>query len=112
MYRMNRQMRIEDFMFPYGQLDKDNEWVKLADLVPWDEAEEAYARLVVNNGHPQDFREAREKLEHVVDVYCEAYKLIKPRMRRRTPVLGQANRPRESPCEHRIWSQAAYQPGG
>ena len=42
MYRMNRQMRIEDFVFPYGQLDKNNEWVKLADLVPWDEAEEAY----------------------------------------------------------------------
>ena len=44
MYRMNRQMLIEDFVFPYGQLDKDNEWVKLADLVPWDEAEDAYAR--------------------------------------------------------------------
>ena len=41
MYRMNRQMRIEDFVFPYGQLD---EWVKLADLVPWDEAEEVYAK--------------------------------------------------------------------
>ena len=195
MYRMNRQMRIEDFVFPYGQLDKNNEWVKLADLVPWDEAEEIYARQFVNNGHPahparialgaliikqrlkcsdewtvrhvsenpylqyflglkeytskclfgastmvefrkrfpseeiaallaasapkedqddhngggsgenkgtlimdatccpadishpQDFQllnEAREKLEHIVDVYCEAHKLKKPRMRRRT----------------------------
>lgn len=198
MYRMNRQMRIEDFVFPYGQLDKNNEWVKLADLVPWDEAEEAYAKQFVNNGHPahparialgaliikqrlqcsdewtvrhvsenpylqyflglkeytskcpfgastmvefrkrfppeaiaallaastpkedqddhddqnggcsgenkgtlimdstccpadisypQDFQllnEAREKLEHIVDVYCEAHKLKKPRMRRRT----------------------------
>lgn len=44
MYRMNRQMRIEDFVFPYGQLDKNNGWVKLADFVPWDEAEEAYAK--------------------------------------------------------------------
>ena len=34
MYRMNKQMRIEDFVFPYGQLDKNNEWVKLADLEP------------------------------------------------------------------------------
>ena len=42
MYRMDRQMRIEDFVFPYGQLDKNNEWVKLADLLPWDEAEEIY----------------------------------------------------------------------
>ena len=24
MYRMNRQMRIKDFVFPYGQLDKNN----------------------------------------------------------------------------------------
>ena len=52
MYRMNRQMRIEDFVFPYGRLDKNNEWVKLADLVPWDEAEEVYAKQFVNNGHP------------------------------------------------------------
>lgn len=34
MYRMNRQMRIEDFVLSYGQLDKNNEWVMLADLVP------------------------------------------------------------------------------
>lgn len=39
MYQMNRQMRIENFAFPYGQLDKNNEWVKLADLGPWEEAE-------------------------------------------------------------------------
>lgn len=52
MYRMNRQMCIEDFVFPFGQLDKNNEWVKLADLVPWDEAEEQYAQQFVNNGHP------------------------------------------------------------
>ena len=52
MYRMNRQMRIEDFVFPYGRLDKNNEWVKLADLVPWDEAEEVYAKQFVNNGNP------------------------------------------------------------
>ena len=24
MFRMNRQMRIKDFVFPYGQLDKNN----------------------------------------------------------------------------------------
>lgn len=52
MYRMNRQMCIEDFVFPFGQLDKNNEWVKLADIVPWDEAEELYAQQFVNNGHP------------------------------------------------------------
>lgn len=45
-------MRIEDFVFPYVQLGKNSEWVKLADLVPWNEAEEACAKQFVNNGHP------------------------------------------------------------
>ena len=55
MYRMNRQMRIEDFVFPYGQLDKNNEWVKLADLLPWDEAEEIYEffDIAVVNDYPR-----------------------------------------------------------
>ncbi len=52
MYRMNDQLKIEDFVFPYGKLDVENEWVKLAALVPWDEAESAYAKQFVNNGHP------------------------------------------------------------
>lgn len=30
----------------------ENEWVKLAALVPWDVAEEEYAKQFVNNGHP------------------------------------------------------------
>lgn len=36
--------------------------------------------------YSQDFQllnEAREKLEHIVDAYCENHKLKKPRMRRR-----------------------------
>ncbi len=39
-------------MFPYGKLDLENDWVKLAALVPWDVAEEQYAARLVNNGHP------------------------------------------------------------
>ncbi len=52
MYKDNSQMRIEDFEFPYGKLDAENDWVKLAALVPWDVAEERYAARFVNNGHP------------------------------------------------------------
>lgn len=52
MYRIDRQIRIEDFVFPYGQLDKNNEWIKLADITPWEVAEEMYAKQFVNNGHP------------------------------------------------------------
>ena len=52
MYRENSQMRIEDFVFPYGELDPENDWVKLAAVVPWEAAEEEYAAQFVNNGAP------------------------------------------------------------
>ncbi len=52
MYKDNSQLRIEDFVFPYGKLDPENDWVKMAALVPWDVAEERYAAKFVNNGHP------------------------------------------------------------
>lgn len=42
MYKDNSQPRIEDFVFPYGKLDPENDRVKLAALVPWDVAEERY----------------------------------------------------------------------
>lgn len=40
MYRRQRtnQMTIEDFMLPFGgKLKADNQWIKLAELMPWDE---------------------------------------------------------------------------
>lgn len=52
MYKDSGQLRIEDFEFPYGKLDPENDWIKLAELVPWDVAEERYAAQFVNNGHP------------------------------------------------------------
>ncbi len=50
MYKDHSQLRIEDFVFPYGKLDPENDWGKLAALVPWDVAEERYAARFVNNG--------------------------------------------------------------
>ena len=52
MYRDNSQLRIEDFVFPYGKLEPKNDWVRLAALVPWDVAEKRYAARFVKNGHP------------------------------------------------------------
>ena len=51
-YKDNSQMRIEEFVFPYGKLDPENDWVKLAALVPWDTAEEWYAAQFTDNGAP------------------------------------------------------------
>ena len=36
-------------MFPYGEMDPENDWVKLAALVPWDTAEGRYAEQFVNS---------------------------------------------------------------
>lgn len=52
MYRKVTQLEFEDFVFPYGELDPNNEWVKLAKLVPWDVVEREYAKQFVDNGHP------------------------------------------------------------
>ena len=52
MYKKVTQMAFEDFVFPYGELDPENEWVKLADLVPWNSVELEYAKQFVDNGHP------------------------------------------------------------
>ena len=50
-YKDNSQLRIEDYVFPYGKLDPKNDWVGLAALVPWEVAEERHAVRLVNNGH-------------------------------------------------------------
>lgn len=52
MYKKVTQIRFEDFVFPFGELDSENEWVKLADLVPWKTVELEYAKQFVDNGHP------------------------------------------------------------
>jgi hypothetical protein len=52
MYKIDRQMKIEDFIFPFGKLNKENEWVKLSEIIHWDKIEARYAKQFVNNGHP------------------------------------------------------------
>lgn len=52
MYKKEIQLTLGDFVFPYGKLDSENEWVKLAGLVPWDTVEQEYAKQFVDNGHP------------------------------------------------------------
>jgi len=35
----------DDFFLPFGgKLNKDNRWVKLAEMIPWSDFEDAYAR--------------------------------------------------------------------
>jgi transposase, IS5 family len=50
MYRKpDGQMTIEDFTLPFeGKLKTDNRWVKMAEIIPWDEIEQEYAKLFEN----------------------------------------------------------------
>lgn len=47
MYRLpGGQMVLEDFILPFeGKLDANNRWVKLAQIIPWEEIEKKYAKL-------------------------------------------------------------------
>jgi len=49
---LEKQMSIEDFVFPYGKLKSSNRWVIMAGLIPWDDIERDYAEGFVNNGAP------------------------------------------------------------
>jgi len=43
MYKINRQMSIAEFISPFGELNKNNRWVRIAEMIPWEVYEEAYA---------------------------------------------------------------------
>ncbi len=46
MYKHNlKQLDLPDFVLPFqGELSRDNKWVKMAALIPWDEFEERYRK--------------------------------------------------------------------
>jgi hypothetical protein len=54
MYRKdNGQITIEEFRSPFRKLDKENRWVKIAEMIPWHKFEEKYAeQFCENNGTP------------------------------------------------------------
>ncbi len=54
MYRKNDgQISLAEFNSPFGKLDKNNRWVQISNLIPWDEYEDKYAeRFSADNGAP------------------------------------------------------------
>ena len=56
MYRHNlKQLELPDFSLPFqGELSRDNKWVKMAALIPWEEFEERYTKNFSRSGvgHP------------------------------------------------------------
>ena len=53
MYRQesSKQLSFEDFYLPFGgHLDPNNRWVRLAELIPWDDFEKSYADQFAQSG--------------------------------------------------------------
>jgi hypothetical protein len=47
------QITIAEFLSPFGKLDQNNRWVKIADMIPWSRYEKKYAKQFCdNNGAP------------------------------------------------------------
>src|SRR5215469_1813498 len=43
MYKFETQITIAEFISPFGKLDKNNRWVRIADMIPWQRYEVEYA---------------------------------------------------------------------
>ena len=52
MYKIENQLKFEDFIFPYGKLNENNRWVKLSKIIPWDDVESKYAKKFRKKGNP------------------------------------------------------------
>lgn len=53
MYKIDDQISLAEFMSPFGNLDPNNRWATIADLVPWQQYEKKYAQqFCANNGTP------------------------------------------------------------
>jgi IS5 family transposase len=52
MYKIENQLKFEDFIFPYGKLNENNRWVKLSKIIPWDDIESKYAKKFRKKGNP------------------------------------------------------------
>lgn len=49
MYKIEYQLKVEDFVFPYGKLNKENRLVKFASIINLDEIENKYCTAFANN---------------------------------------------------------------
>ena len=53
MYKDNSQISILEFISPFGELDTENRWVKIATMIPWQKYESDYKeQFCEDNGAP------------------------------------------------------------
>jgi IS5 family transposase len=49
MYQITDKKQLPFFLPFGGKLDPDNRWIKLSNIIPWDDIEEKYAELFPTN---------------------------------------------------------------
>ena len=102
MYSVDNQLKIEDFIFSYGNLDKENRQVKLAAIIPWAKFEKTYAKQFINNGRPsKPFRivyrqTARREFLRVSKAKKKNYKKIRKAIRKQLNFIARDIRSIES----------------
>lgn len=72
----SKQISLTDFNTPVGmKLNPDNRWVKKAELIPWDEIEQRYAKLFTNRKGNVAKPHWKERLVTVLlcPYYCWTY---------------------------------------
>ena len=48
------QLGIDEFFLPFGgKLNKDNRWVRTAEIMPWDDMEEVYLKSMSQEDRPR-----------------------------------------------------------
>jgi hypothetical protein len=53
MYQTDLQITLAEFISPFGTLDQNNRWVRIADMIPWRRYEKRYAKqFCPDNGAP------------------------------------------------------------
>lgn len=79
MYKMTENQLIlpDDFFLPFGgKLNKNNRWVTLANLIPWQRAEEKYAKTLKGSSRGQKAFSVRIALGAL---YIQQYKVLSDR---------------------------------
>ena len=66
-YRSQKQLTLTGFSSPFRtQLDPENRWVKLAELIPWDDLARAYHKSLLSSSQGRPAKDARMVIGAVI----------------------------------------------
>jgi len=66
-YRSQKQLTLTGFSRPFRtRLDPENRWVKLAELIPWDDLARAYHKSLLSSSQGRPAKDARMVIGAVI----------------------------------------------